>query len=218
MALTFPVSTAEFFDTLEVSQMTFDCPEQMQVARTGGGEILPANIGPRLWTGEVSLWDQGHSAVAPVLAMISALREPGASFLAYDLTAPAPQSDPDGVALATVTPLILALPSDARMLSLKGLPSGFVLTAGDYLGFSYGTNPVRRALHRVVSGVVAGGTGQTAAFEVTPPRRPGAAINAAVSLIKASCKARIVPGSVSSGAAAAGITSGITFKFMQTLR
>jgi len=218
MALTFPVSTAEFFDTLEVSQMTFDCPEQMQVARTGGGEILPANIGPRLWTGEVSLWDQGHSAVAPVLAMISALREPGASFLAYDLTAPAPQSDPDGVALATVTPLILALPSDARMLSLKGLPSGFVLTAGDYLGFSYGTNPVRRALHRVVSGVVAGGTGQTAAFEVTPPRRPGAAINTAVSLIKASCKARIVPGSVSSGAAAAGITSGITFKFMQTLR
>jgi len=218
MALTFPVSTAEFFDTLEVSQITFDCPEQMQVARTGGGEILPANIGPRLWTGEVSLWDQGHSAVAPVLAMISALREPGASFLAYDLTAPAPQSDPDGVALATVTPLILALPSDARMLSLKGLPSGFVLTAGDYLGFSYGTNPVRRALHRVVSGVVAGGTGQTAAFEVTPPRRPGAAINAAVSLIKASCKARIVPGSVSSGAAAAGITSGITFKFMQTLR
>lgn len=218
MALTFPLAAAEFFDTLKVSQMTFDCPEQVQVARTGGGEILPANIGPRLWTGEVSLWDQGHSAVAPVLAMISALREPGASFLAYDLTAPAPQSDPDGVALATVTPLILALPSDARMLSLKGLPSGFVLTAGDYLGFSYGTNPVRRALHRVVSGVVASGTGQTAAFEVTPPRRPGAAINTAVSLVKASCKARIVPGSVSSGAAAAGITSGITFKFMQTLR
>ena len=218
MALTFPVSTAEFFDTLEVSQMTFDCPEQMQVARTGGGEILPANIGPRLWTGEVSLWDQGHSAVAPVLAMISALREPGASFLAYDLTAPAPQSDPDGVALATVTPLILALPSDARMLSLKGLPSGFVLTAGDYLGFSYGTNPVRRALHRVVSGVVASGTGQTAAFEVTPPRRPGAAINTAVSLVKASCKARIVPGSVAPGTKGQIFTSGITFKFMQTLR
>ena len=218
MALTFPVSTAEFFDTLEVSQITFDCPEQMQVARTGGGEILPANIGPRLWTGEVSLWDQGHSAVAPVLAMISALREPGASFLAYDLTAPAPQSDPDGVALATVTPLILALPSDARMLSLKGLPSGFVLTAGDYLGFSYGTNPVRRALHRVVSGVVASGTGQTAAFEVTPPRRPGAAINTAVSLVKASCKARIVPGSVAPGTKGQIFTSGITFKFMQTLR
>ena len=218
MALTFPLAAAEFFDTLKVSQMTFDCPEQVQVARTGGGEILPANIGPRLWTGEVSLVHHRFYVAAPVLAMISALREPGASFLAYDLTAPAPQSDPDGVALATVTPLILALPSDARMLSLKGLPSGFVLTAGDYLGFSYGTNPVRRALHRVVSGVVAGGTGQTAAFEVTPPRRPGAAINAAVSLIKASCKARIVPGSVSSGAAAAGITSGITFKFMQTLR
>jgi len=218
MALTFPLAAAEFFDTLKVSQMTFDCPEQVQVARTGGGEILPANIGPRLWTGEVVLWQQRHSVVAPVLAMISALREPGASFLAYDLTAPAPQSDPEGTALATVTPLILALPSDARMLSLEGLPSGFVLTAGDYLGFSYGTNPVRRALHRVVSGVVAGGTGQTAAFEVTPPRRPGAAINTAVSLVKASCKARIVPGSVAPGTKGQIFTSGITFKFMQTLR
>ena len=218
MALTFPLAAAEFFDTLKVSQMTFDCPEQVQVARTGGGEILPANIGPRLWTGEVSLVHHRFYVAAPVLAMISALREPGASFLAYDLTAPAPQSDPDGVALATVTPLILALPSDARMLSLKGLPSGFVLTAGDYLGFSYGTNPVRRALHRVVSGVVAGGTGQTAAFEVTPPRRPGAAINTAVSLVKASCKARIVPGSVAPGTKGQIFTSGITFKFMQTLR
>ena len=218
MALTFPLAAAEFFDTLKVRQMTFDCPEQVQVARTGGGEILPANIGPRLWTGEVSLVHHRFYVAAPVLAMISALREPGASFLAYDLTAPAPQSDPDGVALATVTPLILALPSDARMLSLKGLPSGFVLTAGDYLGFSYGTNPVRRALHRVVSGVVAGGTGQTAAFEVTPPRRPGAAINTAVSLVKASCKARIVPGSVAPGTKGQIFTSGITFKFMQTLR
>jgi len=218
MALTFPLAAAEFFDTLKVSQMTFDCPEQVQVARTGGGEILPANIGPRLWTGEVSLVHHRFYVAAPVLAMISALREPGASFLAYDLTAPAPQSDPEGTALATVTPLILALPSDARMLSLKGLPSGFVLTAGDYLGFSYGTNPVRRALHRVVSGVVASGTGQTAAFEVTPPRRPGAAINTAVSLVKASCKARIVPGSVAPGTKGQIFTSGITFKFMQTLR
>ena len=218
MALTFPLAAAEFFDTLKVRQMTFDCPEQVQVARTGGGEILPANIGPRLWTGEVSLVHHRFYVAAPVLAMISALREPGASFLAYDLTAPAPQSDPEGTALATVTPLILALPSDARMLSLKGLPSGFVLTAGDYLGFSYGTNPVRRALHRVVSGVVASGTGQTAAFEVTPPRRPGAAINTAVSLVKASCKARIVPGSVAPGTKGQIFTSGITFKFMQTLR
>lgn len=218
MALTFPLARETFFDLLPVQRSTFDCPEQVEIARTGGGEILPADFGPRLWSGEVMLGRLMRAEAAPIQALLSVLRGAGASFLAYDIATPAPQADPDGSGLSGVTPLILALPPDARELRLTGLPVGYVLTAGDYLGFSYGSAPVRRALHRVVSGVVADGTGQTVAFEVTPPLRPGAAVGAVVSLINPVCKARLIPGSVNPGTVARFHVEGISFQFIQTLR
>ena len=83
---------------------------------------------------------------------------------------------------------------------MAGLPAWYVLTRGDYLAFDYGS-PSRRALHKVVSLTVqASAGGVTPVFEVTPLIRPGALVGAVVTLVRASCKARIMPGSVSKGA------------------
>ena len=218
MALAFPLARETFFDLLPTQSITFDCPEQVQIARTGGGEILAADLGPRLWSGEVTLGRLTRAEAAPILALLALLRGAGASFLAYDVSRAAPLADPTGSLLGTATPVIYELIAGSRELRLGGLPESYTLSSGDYLAFAYGANPVRCALHRVVTGAVADAGGVTGAIEVTPPLRPGASNGAPVALTKPPIKAVIEPGSTDAGAVSRWLTEGITFRFIQTLR
>ena len=113
MAYSFPLTRAQFMDLLPVQEMTFDLPEAMEVSETGAGEILTAELGTRLWSGEIRLGDMTPDEAAEALAMIDVLRQPGASFMVHDIARPFPRSDLSGVALAGV-----ARPQAAR--SCKG--------------------------------------------------------------------------------------------------
>lgn len=218
MALSFPLSRAAFMDLLPVQRMTFDIQETLSQTRTRGGEILTADNGARLWQGEITLGQITRGELAAVRPILNLLRGAGASFLAYDISRPRPQLDPDGSGLQGSTPAITALWANGREISLGGLPPGYRISRDDMFAFSYGTNPTRRALHEVVTGGIANAAGNLAGIEVNPPIRPGAAIGAAVSLIKPSCKAVMVPGSYQPGTTRAFLTEGISFKFCQTLR
>jgi len=219
VALTFPLSTANFMDLLLVQQLGFDTPEQVEVSQTGGGEIMLAAVAPMLWQGEVKLGDMTQIEAAPIEVRLDLLRA-GRNFYAYDLRRPAPRLDPTGSILGASTPSIYALVAGNREMQLQGLPVGYRLSAGDYLAFDYtSASVVRRALHRVVAdtaGASAGGISPT--FEVTPMLRPGVVTGAAVTLVKPACKAIIVPNSVSKGQTSKTITSGASFRFMQTLK
>lgn len=114
--------------------------------------------------------------------------------------------------------VIATLNGNSRELQLSGLPVGYVLTPGDMLAFSYATSPVRFALHRVVVGGAADGAGLSPSIEVVPHIRPGAAVGAAVTLVRAPCKVLLMPDSVNFGNRGRRHTSGISFSFMQTLR
>lgn len=219
MALSFPLSTANFMDLLQVQQMRMDTPEQVEVNQTGGGEILRADLAPMLWKGEVRLGVQTRKEAADADVLLDLLRPAGRSFYAYDTRRPAPLLDPKGLILGANTPTIHSLVAGGRELRLQGLPVGYVLSRGDYLAFDYGTAPIRRALHRVVDKTVtAAGTGITPVFEVSPPIRAGASAATWVQLIKPSCKAVIIPGSVDKGTSLRVITRDMTFQFQQTLR
>lgn len=219
MALPFPLATWNFFDLLKVQQMRMDIPEQVEINQTGGGEILRADLAPMLWRGEVRLGPQTRKEAADPEVLLDLLRPAGRSFYAYDTRRPSPLLDPRGLLLGGNTPTIYSLIPGGREMQLAGLPSSYVLSRGDYLAFDYGTNPIRRALHRVVNPTVsAAATGITPAFEVTPPLRAGANAGATVTLIKASCKAVLLPGSVDKGTSLRVITRDMVFQFQQTLR
>ena len=218
MTLTFPLTRSAFFDLLPIQQMSFDCPEQLQQSRTGDGSVLTADLGARLWRGDVQLGPMTRSEAAQVRALLDVLRGAGRSFMASDLAAPRPLADPDLSFLGTAAPVLHTIGADSRTLRVAGLPAGYVLSAGDLLSFSYGVSPTRHALHRVVSEAIADGTGLTPLFEVTPHIRPGAAAGAAVTLDRPSCKAVLVPGSVDVGATRRTLIEGVRFSFMQTLR
>ncbi|WP_436399303.1 hypothetical protein [Roseobacter sp. S98] len=220
MPVSFPMSVADFLDALPVSSVQFELPEAVELSRTGGGELLVASVGARLWQGEIMLGKMLPEEARQAQALIDLVRGAGASFLAYHRRFPYPASDPQGAVIETASPAIRALDgADARLIALEALPPGFVLTRGDYLSFTYGLNPLRYALHRVQeASVVADGAGDTALFEVNPPLEPGAATGTAVELVRAHCKAVIVPGSVQPGRQAKFMRDGVSFRFQQTLR
>ena len=216
MPLAFPLTAAQFWQTLLISEITFDAPEQVVMSQTGGGEQLTAEVAPMLWTGQVTLGVMTAAEAASAEILLDVLRPPGRHFYAFDTRRPFPAADPAGAILGASTPTIQTLVAGDRELRLQGLPNGYQLRRGDYLAWTYGSG--RRALHRVVDAtVVTAVGGVTPVFEVTPMIRPGVVAGAAVSLVRPDCKARLVPGSVSKGTSRRTITDGMTFRFIQTL-
>lgn len=217
MALAFPLTSAQFIALLMVGEIGFDAPSQIEQNGTAGGEEMTAELGPMLWTGEVTLGTMLQAEAAVPEVLLDILRPSGRTFYAYDTRRPAPLADPTGAILGAATPTIASLNVNNRDISLTGLPVGYVLTRGDYLAFTYATT--RRALHRVVAAsIAANGSGVTAQFEVTPMIRPGATVGAAVLLIKADCKAVLDRASVNKGKTSQTVNRGMTFRFKQTLR
>ena len=218
MALTFPLSITQFFNKLPISTPAFSLGEAMQSSQTGGGEVLNAALGTRLWRGQVTFGPMTYAEMAEVEGLVEALRQPGRSFMAYDVRYPWPAGDFGGVIVAGQSVKINALPAGARTLTLSGLTAGYAIAPGTYLAFAYGSAPIRYALHRVIAGGVANGAGITPALEVVPAIRPGAVTGSAVTLVRPACKAVILPGSTEPGQSRRGIVEGFTFSFIQSLR
>ncbi len=218
MAYSFPLTRAQFMDLLPVQEMTFDLPEAMEVSETGAGEILTAELGTRLWSGEIRLGDMTPDEAAEALAMIDVLRQPGASFMVHDIARPFPRSDLSGAALAGAAPKLSAVHANNREIRISGLTPGYQLRRFDSLAFTYAANPLRYALHRIASPATADASGLTGYFEVSPNLRPGWVTGTAVSLSRPACKAVLVPKSVQPGRRRHTLTTGASFRWVQTLR
>lgn len=214
--LMFPLPRAAFADGLRIAAFDWDLGENRRVTETGGGELLVSDLGPRLWSGSITIAANTHDGARRAQALAHALREGAASFLIGDPKGRRPASDPTGALLGAAAVSLYAHTPGSMDLTLAGLPAGFVLTPGDYLSFTYGS-PARYALHQVVVGGAAGLDGRRA-LTVVPRVRVGAVNGAAVSLVSASCKAIVVPGSFKSGTIGLAATAGFAFDFRQTLR
>lgn len=217
-ALSFPLSIADFYDTICVGDVSFDLPEsQINSGVTGKGEILPADIGSRLWTGQVTVRPLLTADARAVLSRISTLKQAGRAFFVFDKRHAGPRMDPKGVILGASTPQIKSVNANNRQLVIKGLPIGYVLSAGDYIAFAYGSNPTRYALHDLAVGGTANSSGEVE-VEVSNFIRSGAAADQDITLIKPSCKAVLVPGTIEPGSAPGRFHDGISFSWRQTLR
>lgn len=215
MALTLPLSLADFFDTLKVRSAPFVLIEQQEYSGLGTGEGLAHDLGPRLWQAQVESAPMALAEAQALLARIEALDGSINAFYAYNPSKAYPDADPSGSILGASTPTIHTIASNRKEMRLTGLPAGYVLTAGDMLAVDYGS-PSRRALIRIVTGATASGGGLTPLFEVRPHLRPGIVTTLPVSLVKPAMKAKIVPGSLST-AHDLMVTGSLSFTMRQTL-
>jgi hypothetical protein len=218
MAISFPINRIDFFTPLATVETTFALSEAYSVTETGGGEILTASYGPRLWEGQVAVHANTYLNMDALVAKVELLRQPGASFNVHQSHRRGPQADQLGIGLLGSSPTITAVAANNRDITIAGLPAGYVLTEGDMLSFSYLSSPTRYALHRVVETKTATGGGAISAIEVVPPIRPGATFPRALTFERPFCKAVIVPGSYGAPTVTRQSRTAFSFAWRQTLR
>ncbi|AZV77930.1 hypothetical protein EBB79_08495 [Parasedimentitalea marina] len=216
MALQWPLTTSQFLDTLPVAKVTFRLARAQTQSETGGGDVIANKRGARLWQGQIVLDKDYHSVWAAIEARIALLEEPGASFLLRDIRLPGPIADPDKSGLGAATPTISDLNTNNREFSLTGAPALYKVSQGDLLGFTYGSNPTRYAVHRVVSDAIANLAGTISNIEVIPFIRPGAEAGAAVTLGDPVLRAKILEAEY--GASRSIVSEGGVINWTQTLR
>lgn len=217
MALSFPLPLDQFFGGLRILECSFRLPPAAIQSRTRGGEILTAEIGVRLWTARVTLRPLLHREASAALAKLELLEGAGASLMVTPWPMCGLADDRDGSKSLGRSPVISLLAPNNREFRISGLAPDLEISAGDFLGLTYGS-PTRFGLHRVVTGRVANGAGALLQpIEVMPPLRPGVALGAAVTLHRPACKAVIEPGSVEDGQMRGNRREGISFNAIQTL-
>jgi hypothetical protein len=217
MSFIFPLQLNEFTEGLRVNSQDFDLSESLRATEDGGGRMLVSEDGPRFWQGSVTIATDTHADQDRAQALAQVMRSAGASFMIGNLKRKFPKADPAGSILGAASVTLSSPVAGADTVSLAGLPSGYVLTAGDYLSFQYGAADEKTALHQVTVGGAAAPDG-TLIVGVVSRVRPGVFDGAAVTLIGAACKAIIVPGSFKAGRIGLAATSGFSFSFRQTLR
>lgn len=216
MVLPDPLPVATFADRLKVASVKWRLQEHQEVSGLASGQIIVADLAPALWVGEVTLAAMTNGEASQVQALIESLDGGLRSFYLYAPQSIGPQYDPDGTILSTSTVKIYALESNNKELQFYGLPEGYVLSAGDFFSFDYGS-PARRAFHRILNTVTADGDGISPTFEVRPHLRSGVATDIEVSIVKPAAKVGLIPGSFDPGNADAVVTTGMGFSVMQRI-
>lgn len=217
MSLTFPLPLRDFWLKLPISRLSFDLPGVATHARTQGGEVLPADIGARLWTAEVEMEFVTAEEWAEIEGLLALLQGAATSFLICDTRRPAPAADPDGRSLSGASPLT-GRGATRREIAITGLPGRYRISSSDMLSLTYGRNPLRYSLHKVVIGGEAS-AGGALSVPVVPELPAGLGEGASVRLIRPVCKALIVPGSYEAGRGrSGGAQEGVSFTCIQTRR
>jgi len=218
VAYTFPMAITDFFADVLITSSSFGLGEALEYAETGGGEILTADIGNRLWQMECEVAIDYFHQIEAVKAKLDVLRHAGRSLIAHPPYAFYPREDEGGALLGALSPSLVSVAANRRDIQIGGLPPGYILTAGDFLSFRYGSMPVRYALHQLARGGEADGNGVTGTMEVSSFVRSGYGLPTAVKLVKPEIKMVVKPGSVSSGKSDRLFTDGVKFTLVQTLR
>ncbi|OCP04996.1 MULTISPECIES: hypothetical protein [unclassified Ensifer] len=217
MALVFPRPVAEFADKLRLSSVKFWLDGQEEFSGLGSGEFLAADLGPKIWKADVTITELRHADASEVQALIESMDGSIGTFYLYDIRKQYPRLDRGGVTLGAANPVIASIGANRKSLSVSGLPAGYVLSVGDLFHFDYGSNPARRAFHRVAEVATANGSGITNPFEIRPHLKAGAAVGQAIKLVKPAPKMKIIPGSFDPGTGENVFTSGMRFQAQQTL-
>jgi hypothetical protein len=204
-----------FFGGLRIASVQWSLNRALSENTLRDGTVIANQVGTPKWMGAATLSPAYHADLAEVEALLAKLTAPGEYVLAHDPRYSGPKADPGGVTLGAATPTIHTLNADNKRLRVTGLPSGYVLSPGDYIGWTYLSNPTRYALHRLVTGATASGAGLTPLFEVTPHIAPGVTTGAAVTLVRPAAKCLI---RAQYGAGVPLITNGGQIELIQTTR
>lgn len=195
MAITFPrAMPAEAVASMsfEPSRVDFMNPEQ-------SGAMRSLAAGNPLWKMSLTIGRDQEVSADAWRAFVDSLDGSGRQFYGSDLSRPLPLAYiatglPGGF---SGTADDWSVNADRDVLTLEGLPVGFVISIRDYTEFRWGGG-TKRTMVRAVEGAVADGDG-TATFTVRPPVPTVVSDGAGARLDNPTCVMRLVSGETSIG-------------------
>lgn len=200
-------------NTLKIATSEFYLNVPRELNRTSGGVVIPSLLGFPYFSGSLNITLAQHRDTGYEVDLMR-LQRPGQVFEVYDNRFNGPRADPGGVTLGASSPTLSAIGGDNQSISISGLPAGYVLSKGDYIGWSNTDGTL--ALHRAAENVTASGTGVAAGIDVEPLVRPGTATGRSITLVRPTCRALLVDTTYGSGQALT--TSGSSLNWQQTNR
>jgi len=190
MTLTFPRA----LPTRAAARQKFEIQRVDFVSPTLGGDVGAITAGFPIWAASWTA-SVNRSAADEWRAFITSLRGSQRLFYGRDYGRPYPLAYVNGAGVAwpggfSGDASSWSVNTDRDVLTL-GVPSGFIITANDYIGFEWTTESApRRALVRAVESAVAGGGG--AVFAIEPPLPSLVDAGATATLDKPDCLMRQV--------------------------
>lgn len=216
MALTPPLDLLPAFPGWTTG---FSLAWRQEQSRQASGRILVKDMGSPLWTLRALTRQLAPNELDYWRARFTALENGEQQFWAFPKSRCYPiaypnGSWPTGSAFAGVASLA-TINTNRKAVSLSGLPSGFVLSVGDFISITVATGSTPRSdLHQVMEGATASVGGATGEFEVRPHIWPDVVVAKPVNLVRPACLMAMVPDSLSSDAALNGWGS-LTFQAIE---
>ncbi|CAM5401606.1 putative protein OS=Afipia felis OX=1035 GN=BN961_02915 PE=4 SV=1 [Afipia felis] len=175
---------------------------RQEQSREAGGRTYVKDLGDPLWMLSAQSRQLDPNEIDYWRARLNAMENGLATFRGYSMSRCFPiryprGSWPTGLSFDGVAALA-SIGANRKSVSLSGLPSGYVISVGDYIQIGDAD------LHQVVESSIASGAGVSSMFEVRPHLWPGvnADVDPAVEVLvrRPSCLMAIVPGSIQSQA------------------
>lgn len=210
------LSLNDFQDKLLINQYSFGLVDNLRQSQTVGGQVLTSQVGPRLWTGSISITQHSHMKNREAAAMLSNIQNPNTQFLFSPPKGMYPADDPTGSIMGATTPRITS-PVSGYAMTISGLPANYKITAGDYVSYELGG--VHR-MHQFAETKAANASGVLSAIRLINPIMAGnvPANNTLIKLIKPTITVQFVPGSMSGGNVLLDRIEGISFSFTQSVK
>jgi hypothetical protein len=213
--LTFPLSLDEFANGLQIESIVFGLRHRVEVSGVGTGAMIAAQNGPDFWAADIKIRPIYHKDARYLQALINSLDGGINDFLLYDPVCAFPACDPDGSILGSSTITNTVVNANGVQMNLTGFPVGYKLTPGDMFGFNYGPGGSYRALHQIVVGDTANGSG-TVGIEFRPRLDDhDLATGKTMDFKKACGRFKIINDSIEYGTRQDIFTSGISFSAEQ---
>lgn len=175
MTITYP--RTDILD-IDIADQSFLLVARQELgSRSANGTTYGKSFGSALWTVSYTTGPIPNDDALAYEALLNSLDGVIGSFEAYDMRRAYPRKYPGGT--GANDGVLASVNDNNKAITLSGLASGQIISAGDYLSFTYGTS---RALHQVVETVTADSSGDTAEFEVRPHLRPGWTLSPAITV------------------------------------
>ncbi|WP_271025532.1 hypothetical protein [Rhizobium sp. RCAM05973] len=208
MTVTFPV---DFLSDFPGWSTEFDLLYRQEQSRSANGKTYAKDLGSPLWNATYQSRSLRPNELDYWRARLKALENGLQTFKAWPLSRTYPIAYPRGSwptgGTFSGSGLVNALTS--KTLSLSGLPSGYVVSIGDYV--QVGTADLYQALETAT----ANGSGITGIFEVRTFVWPTSVVGAPAKLMKPSCIMTLVPDSLTTTANLSDGRGTITFQAIE---